>query len=407
MWSAAVACEESRILRILRVSGYYEPAFGFGGPARSISTICKAIAATGVQQTVFTTNAAPDGVLDVPTDGPVDVGGVDVHYFPLKHRTGFYSPALARACADRVAEFDIVEISSVWMYPGIPASRACVRRGVPYVVSLHNSLVPQAFSRGGWRKRVYWKLFQRPIFRRAAGIIYSTQLEMEKSAWVGLDSQPAIIPNAADTSQFETMPARGQLRSRLGIPPEARVLLFMGRLHPDKGLDITLPAFGRMLEQHADAHFIVGGPDERGYLETLRGWVADLNIEARVHFTGLLTGEDRLSAFADADLLVLASRYENFGMAAVEGMAAGLPVVISDQVESWPEIAPSEAAFIVPMDETALTTTLVDGFRDMATLRTMGERGRDFVARRFNTKAVAEQHVELYREVINEARGSE
>src|SRR5205823_5894989 len=146
---------------------------------------------------------------------------------------------------------------------------------------------------------------------------------------------PTIIePNGIDLAEFDGADGIESLKDQLQLTGKF-VVLFMGRLHYKKGLDLLIPAFARA--GIPDSVLLIAGPDD-GYLRQAKKLVAENNLADRVKFTGMLQGEQRISTLANADLFVLPSYQENFGIVAIEALAAGTPVIVSDQVNLWPEI---------------------------------------------------------------------
>ena len=149
-----------------------------------------------------------------------------------------------------------------------------------------------------------------------------------------------MIPNGIDWERFRTLPPRGALRARWGLHDEP-VVLFLGRIHFKKGLDLLIPAFDRCDAGCRMAQLVIAGPENDDYGQKVRGWVRERGLDASVHFVGLLSGPDVVQAYVDADVFALPSYTENFGMTVAESMACALPVVISDQVNIHAEVAAS------------------------------------------------------------------
>lgn len=197
-------------MRIGVVTGYYKPAYGYGGPARSIPAMCEALAQLGAQVTVFTTNANRPARLEVPLRQPLNVDGVTVWYFPLSlDGQFFYSRALAQACRERLGEFDLAVLELLWAQAMGPAGRACIRAGVPYVVPLRGQLQPWSRKHKFWKKWLYFNLFARRYLNRAAALHCTDRAEAASLAGLGLRAPSFVVPNAVDAARFARLPARG------------------------------------------------------------------------------------------------------------------------------------------------------------------------------------------------------
>lgn len=388
--SVADRRKTSRAIRILFVVPYYKPAYIYGGPVRSIPALCEGLSRLGCAVTVFTTNANGDSELDVDTRIPCLMNGVKVCYFPLKKSPFlFYSPALKQACVEQIRAFDLVYIFSCWTYPFIPATRAAVKAGIPFVISPRT-----AFMRATWqgkflKKITYHLLFERSLINRASALHYTSQLEIEQSRWLRLRGKPVVVPNPVDISEFAVLPRRGSFRERHGIAADEKVLLFLGRVEPRKGLDLAIRAFGRIASSCGPARFVIVGPEEDAHVRELKDVADSLGVAGRVTFTGMLAGPERLAVFRDADLFVLTSLGENFAMSVVEAMAAGLPVLVTDMVGVAPDVAAHGAGLVVPRGEQAVASAIERLLSSEELRRTCGEAGKRLAQTAYAPDAIA------------------
>lgn len=389
-------------LRVLHVTPIYEPAYVYGGPARSLPMLCRSLVRAGAEVTVLTTNANGATDLDVPLGQPVDLGGVETLYYPRRSPRGLcYSPDLARACEARTAWFDLVHTTGMWTYPPVRAASISRRRGKPYVVSPRGMLMKWEMRHKAWKKRLYFYAVEYGRLKRSAGIHCTTQAEKDALRGLGLEGRGFVVANGLDTAEFEQLPARGRLRERLGIPQDAQVLLFLGRLHAKKGIEDTLAAFKRLSDRYPNLHLILSGPDEGGYTATVGRWAAQADLAGRVHLTGKLQDTQRLAAFRDADVFVLLSHSENFGMGVAEAMACGLPVVVSEEVGISPWVVRWNAGLSVRRDSEAAAQAIANLLDHPEEAHAMGERGQCLVASEFSADAMGRQMLAKYDEILN------
>mgnify|MGYP005845614257 CR=1 FL=1 len=381
-------------MRILYVTAYYKPAYVYGGPVRSVSSLCEQFVQDGIDLQVLTTNANGDGVLDVPLIRPVDVDGVSVRYFPLT-RGGLglkYSASLADAIAEQVPKVDVVITETIWNSPALFASRACQKYRIPYIVPLRGQLLPWSLRQSRMKKKIYQQLFADQILKRAAALHCTDPFEAESVRALGYLTPTFVVPNGIDTQRFTASRSRANCRQR-GIPDRAPVLLFVGRLHPKKRPDIALEVL-RVLDHkasHLNAHLIMVGPDEAGLSRQL----GQRAPHGRVHFTGLLDASQVRQWMSEANLFLMPSEpaSENFGVAAVEALAAGLPVLVSEGVPigKWAEVY--GAGRTVPCTAEAFSNATCQLLSDFPELRKMGERGRILARERFDSAKVAAQMI--------------
>src|SRR5262249_15680957 len=147
-------------------------------------------------------------------------------------------------------------------------------------------------------------------------------------------------PNGINLEEFEQLPPRGTYRNRCPQLAGKRMIVFLGRVHPGKGLELLVPAFAQA--NITDAMLVIVGPDSENFQGGVEETFRRHNISQRVIFTGMLRGADRIAALADADLFALPSFHENFGIAVIEALAAGVPVIVSDEVNVCREIAAAQ-----------------------------------------------------------------
>jgi len=392
-----------RPLRLLFVLGYFEPAYLYGGPIRTRSILSRALVRAGVEVTVFATDAHGKGRLDVPIGQPVHLDGVQVYYFRRNWgQRFFYSRALGRACRQHIPEFDLVHSSGLWVYLLWPVSAACRRANVPWVESPMGQLMPWCLQHRYWKKRPYFNLVSRPRLNQAAAIHCTDDIEKEHVQALGLKPPVFVVPSPIDPKEFEGPRARGEMRARLGLPADASVSLFLGRLARVKGVDLAVEAFAEVARTNPRAYFVIAGPEEDGTGQRARQRVTRLGLEGRVRFLGQVTGRDRLAALADADLFVMPSRSENFGVAAAEAMAAGLPALLSDQVGVARDAAGAGAACMVPLEVSRIASAWVRMLADPEGTRALASRARIFARREYDADAVARRMLDAYLQVVGD-----
>ena len=423
MQISSSAIVERDAMKVLCVTSSYWPAFQFGGPIFVNHYLNKALVASGVDVTVYSTHVGLEN--RIQKDAETHLDGVRVFYFSYLTlfeslgTTGWqFSPPMVRALRKNLRHFDVVHIHGLWNFSSIAAAYFCRANGVPYVVTPHGSLYPYTLSKKSWKKRPYYELFVRRVLTGAAAVHYTGADEAEKShPPLGLKREPVVVPYAIDLSEFENSPDRAALKVRLPQLTGRKVILFLSRISWKKGLDILVDAFAKVVRQREDVHLLIVGNDEAGYAEQLKKRISSLGMtyedlagpdtaglaesasSAKITFTGILTGVDKLHAFAGSDIFVLPSYSENFGIVVAEAMACGLPVIISDQVGIHQEITALKAG-IVTQTEPAQLAEAINTLIDNPSLReTMGRLGRQSVRERWAPAAVAASMIDVYRRI--------
>jgi glycosyltransferase involved in cell wall biosynthesis len=388
-------------MRVIHVSAYFAPAYGFGGPPRSLLALCRAQQTAGLSIDVFTTTANNGPPLPVHPAG-VDVEGVRVRYFSLSApRRLLGASGMTAPLAAAVRGAALVHVHGLFNRTVWTAAAAARSAGVPYVLSPRGMLETAALSHHAWRKRASWRLFDRRAFEGAACWHATSSLEAETlRRRDGSARRIAEIPNAVDPVVADEA-ARAEARRFAGVPAAAPYVLFLGRVHPIKRLDLLAAAFARMGTRAGGVHLVIAGPDERGHRAALAPLFEPL--AARVHWCGAVDGPRKAGLLSGAAALVLCSDSESFGMSVAESLAAGVPVVVS-RTCPWPSIETLRCGYWVEQSADGLAGGLTRLLDDPGESRAMGDRGRELVAREFGAAAIASRWIALYREVAGAAR---
>ena len=318
-------------VRILHVISGLDPENG--GPTFALVGLAEAQRRAGLDVSVMATWQIKTGF---PLAERLRAAGVKVDLIGQASGKLSRHPDLAAAVDRAVANTDVLHVHALWEEIQHQAPRAAQRRGVPYVITPHGMLAPWSLAQGGlvhrWGKRAYLATRLRKNLDRAAAIHFTTPAERDLVAPMRLAAKSVIEPVGIDFSEFETLPPPDRFRAQYPQLAGRPMVLFLSRLSPQKGLDVLIPA---MIRTNDDVMLVLAGPDYDNYGARVRGWVSELLLQDRVIFTGMLHGAERIQAFRDADLFVLPSHHENFGIVVAEAMAAGTPVVISREVNIW------------------------------------------------------------------------
>lgn len=363
-----------------------------GGPSVAIRGMTAALAARGVDVTVVTTDADGPDRLPVPLGLPVDEGGVTYRYFPRTVRGRYnLSLPLARWIDANVDGFDVVHVHGLWDFASLAGSRLARRHGVPYVVRPAGMLDPWALSIKSWKKLPYYRAVEQPQLRRAFAIHTTAALEGEAVASLGYAENTRVIPLGVSSPDWVREPREARAEGPTRV-------VFLSRLHPEKGLLLLLDAMGAAVGRGADLRLDVLGDGDPTYVAQVRDRAAVLG--ERVRFFGHVHGDAKWRALAESDLFVLPSSHENFGIAVAEALAAGLPVIVSDQVAIAPEIERAGAGVIVAREREAIATALVDLASDADRRRAMGRRASELASDTFSWNECARRLERLYAESL-------
>jgi glycosyltransferase involved in cell wall biosynthesis len=385
-------------MKILHVAISLSPEWG--GPTKVVGELTEALAKKGLEISIFTSVKKGD---EAKITRPTGVGmKLFEEGFWARWWSG-YSPGLGRAVAQETSKFDLVHIHELWSHPHLAASRAARKSGKPYVVTVHGGLEPWAINHKALKKKVYSVLFQRRILQKAAALHAITLGETKHIRAFGVDNRILMIPNGINPEEFQNLPSRWELTQFYPRLAGKQVVLFLGRLHPIKGLDILARAFGKIARGRGDLCLLVVGPDSEGYQAEV---VKILTVEGALDkaiFAGMLTGHEKLAALGGADVFVLSSYSEGFSMAILEAISCGLPVIVTHQCH-FPEVAEARAGLVIEPDVEQLAAALENLLNEPELRQEMGSNGRRLLAEKFTWDKVADQIIEMYKEVIEKLK---
>ena len=323
-------------MRVLQVTSYFAPAWAYGGPPRVMTDFAAGLVARGHEVTVFTTDVL-DGE-DRARPLREDLGGIQVERFPnlsnsLAWRTKKYlPPGLVSATARRVSDFDVVHATDARTLATATAYLATRRARVPFVLSAHGSLPGSAGLRGAV-KDVYDRALVRPMLERAGLLLAQTAHEdrLYRAAG-GPDTAIRLLPLPLDLSAVPGTFEPGFLRARAGFAPDVPIVLFLGRIHHLKGLDVLVEAMRPLLDA-GEAVLAVVGRDDGSWDEIAARHAGPIE-QGRLRFIGPLYGVERFHAYADADVFALTPRHwEETSVAALEAGACGTALVLTEQAD--------------------------------------------------------------------------
>ena len=387
-------------LRVLHVMPSVSPKHG--GPSAALPLFVRSLVPYDVKVTIATTDDdGPGGRLNVPLQQIVPGrDNTDAIYF--RKSTEFYkmSPTLARWLDRQVADYDAVHIHALFSFSSFAAARAARRARVPYIVRPLGVLNEWGMqNRRRLVKRWSLKMIELPILREAAAIHYTAEAERREAAAAHPEIasfRSVVIPIPIEPGQ----PSDPSLfYDRFSSAAQRRIILFLSRLDPKKGIELLLTAFREVRDEFPDALLVVAGSGEKTYVESLRQKARDLGCDRDVLWTGFIAGEEKTALLAAASLFVLPSYSENFGIAAAEALAAGIPSILSEHVAIADDAADAGAALIVPCEAGVIAKGMRQLLSDAASRDRLGVQGRALIRERFSLEAVGAQLFELYQSI--------
>lgn len=376
-------------MKVLHVVPSVGPARG--GPSRAVLDMCTGLARAGTDVTLVTTDDNGLGRLDVPLGQPVSHDGYEIQYFGRQARPYTISIPLLRWLDENVDRFNLVHVHAVFSHVSDWAPSIIRRHSKPYGVTPHGILCEWGMRRRRLAaKRVFYRLLVGPNLKQAAFVHFTSDQDRHEAAAWGALLQSVIIPLGLTLTPRE-------VSCRTPVREGALNLLFLSRIDPIKGLECLFRAMTRALQQACPLRLVVAGDGDPGYVRTLQDLAVQLGIAEWVDWAGFVEGADKQRLLAQADVFVLPSHSESFGVVVVEAIAAGLPVVITERVGIHEAVQRANAGLIIPCDDArALAFALIRLANRPDLCGQMSTNGRCLAHNSFSLPATTRRLIALY-----------
>lgn len=378
------------------------PALGnvYGGPTKIVLELTESLGKLGINVDIVATNANGSTILDVPLKQWITKNHYRVQYFPYLDLLDYkLSLQMTKWLFNNVDNYDIVHTNAIFSYPVLAAHWACQFHKVPYVATPHGMMESWALSYKAWKKSFYFKFLEKPALEVANAMQMTASAESINIKSLGLKTPLFCVSNGIHREDFASLPTPEIFYNQF---PETRnkiLIIFLGRIDPKKGLDLLAPAFAKVYQKFDNLHLIVAGPDNTGFLPTVQGYFHKAGCSHAVTFTGMLTGEMKYAALAAANIYVAPSYSEGFSMSVLEGMAAGLPCVITTGC-NFPEAATANAAIIVDINADSISDALMQLVENDQEAKEMGDRAKEFILDNYTWDHIASKMISVYENII-------
>jgi glycosyltransferase involved in cell wall biosynthesis len=360
-------------VKILQVIDFFTPSRG--GSVIVPYNISKQLAKNGHDVTILTTD------FEFDKDFAKSLEQVTVIPFNCKANLSLflYSPEMKNWLKNNIENFDLIHLHNFRSYQNMIASKYSKKNNVPYILQAHGSL---PYNGKTILKKTYDTFYGYNILRSASKCIALTETEKQQYMQMGVSEEKIeIIPNGINISEYENLPERGIFRKKNNMTEQEKIILFLGRIHWIKGLDLLVDAFADLIKEVDNTKVVIVGPDD-GFLSTLKEQIKTLNIEDKVIFTGPLFLNDKLSAYVDADVYILPSRYETFPNTVLEAWACGVPVIATKECGISDLI--SKSGYIVNFDKIELSNKIRNILMNSDICEQFKNNGREMIEKELN-----------------------
>lgn len=367
-----------------------------GGVIRYVLDLCMLLHRQGVRVTLVTQDGR-----DVPAAWFSEGDCPSVIVLKGKQLpAGILSEKALNSIKDLFGENTVINIHVPWLISNVQIANLATKHNIPYVVTPHGSLDVWSMKQKTLKKLLFWYLFAKKMFKRAKFIHYTATSEKEQAEKYIRKDGVKIIPCAFDATDYRILPDKAIAKNRYkeisSIHPN---ILFLSRLHPKKGADILINAIKILSKKGVRVNVLIAGPDDysvKGYRDLLSATVNEANLQDYIHFIGMVKGNEKLSLYRNADIFVLPTHQENFGLVLIEALACNTPVLTSYEVDIWKDIQHG-GAVIVNNNPDELAEKIELLLSDKNNLRSLGVKGRDWVLTELDADKVSHQYLSMYK----------
>lgn len=379
-----------------------------GGPSEAVLQMVKALQEQGVTAEIVTTNDDGDGLLDVPLDQWLaypSQAPVPIRFFPRFSpsipaiREFAFSGALAIWLWQHMTEYDLVHIHAIFSATSTMAMAIARLQNVPYIVRPLGQLCHWSLQQGHYKKQLYLQLIERANLNQARLIHFTSDQEQQEALQLGLHTPGFVLPHGL-VMPPQLANAKVQLRQFLNLPMDEPIVLFLSRLHPKKGLDYLIPALSQ-LQGHRFT-FVLAGNATPEYESEVQQLLQATGLMAQTRRLGFVQGETKTLLLQGADLFVLTSHSENFGIAVLEAMAHGLPVLVTPGVALASLVERSHLGWVTPLDQSTIITALKQFFGTLPLASQLGERARQLVEQHYSWHRIATHLIQQYHSALSQ-----
>lgn len=387
-------------MRVLFLTPYLGASYG--GITKVTQELTQALGQLNIHLDLVTTVADDQNTLQQPINRWIDQQGYRVKYFPCIHRGDFiFSISLLRWLQTHLKAYDITHTHTLFCPLISWATHLCRQQQVPYLVTPHGMLEPWAFSYKSWKKKVYYQFIEQNTLNKAAAIQGISSTELQNLNHYALTPQRFLVPNGIHREDFQILPSPEPFYAAFPHTQGKSLILFLARIDPKKGLDLLAPAFAALKQQFPKSHLVIAGPDSIGFRSTVERYFAQVNCQNDITFTGMLSGTLKYAALSAAQVYVAPSYSEGFSMSVLEGMATGLPCVITTGC-NFPEAEKAQAAHVVDINSESIAQALIQCFTNPDAAKEMGHRARQFILANYTWDSIAKKMIEVYEDILND-----
>ena len=376
-----------------------------GGPSIAVIEMVRNLKSIGVDVEIVTTNDDGNTLLDVPLNILHEYQKVPVRFFsrfsPFIHqvREFAFSIDLTVWLWKHLRDYDLLHIHAIFSYTSTIAMAIARVQNVPYINSPHGLLCDWSLKQGALKKWIYFGLIEKVNLHNAQTLQLSSAQEQKELDLLDWNLSSFILPHGLDFPEAIAN-AREKLRQMLNIPLETPVILFLSRLHPKKGLDYLIPALAKLRDQNKNFAFVLAGSGSAEYEVELDCLLRKNNLDNLTYKLGFVEGDKKNICLQGADLYVLTSHSENFGISVLEALASGTPVLVTSGVALADLVKSQNLGWVVQLETDAITSIIQEILESPETIKQKGDRAAEYIIENYSWDKIAASLLKTYQEYI-------
>jgi glycosyltransferase involved in cell wall biosynthesis len=309
-----------------------------------------------------------------------------------------FSRSLTTWLWQHITEYDLVHVHAIFSYTSTIAMAIARIKQVPYINRPLGQLCEWSLQQSKLRKLIYLNVIERSNLLHSKTLHFTAQQEQEEFNLLGLNIPNFILPHGVHLPTL-IPDAQAQVRQILQIPDQRPIILFMSRLHPKKGLEYLIPALGKLKEYNFA--FAIAGSGEPDYVNQIKDLLVTHGISDRTHLVGFVKGETKNLYLQGSDLFALTSFSENFGIAAIEALASGTPVLVTDGVAIAPMVKEYAIGYVTKLEINAIVTTLESFFQNFDKTVHNKQKYQKIISENYSWQSISSQLAKIYYVIID------
>lgn len=376
-----------------------------GGPSRAVLDMVAALQANEIDVEIATTNDNGDRLLDVPLGEKTMYDGLPIYFFarfspPISSLREFaFSGAFTTWLLQNIANYDLIHVHALFSYTSTAAMAVARLRQIPYLTTPHGLLCEWSLQQGARKKQTYLDLIERANLDRSQALHVTCQQEQDDVLALDLKSPTFVLPLGLTAHPQPIPDAAIRLRQSLDCAVDEPIILFLSRLHYKKGLNYLIPALGKLV--HHRFTFIIAGNGTPEYEAEIQLLLGVAGIAERTRMVGFVEGISKDLFIQGASLFALTSHSENFGIAVLESLVVGTPVLVTPGVGLASVVREQELGYVPALNLDDIIAALEGFFTHPDRAKVMGTRARHYISENYTWDKIATDLVSVYKSIVD------